>query len=106
MRRFADAGATGSTDIAGGFSDLEYSAHNQTLRYDGVFGSRWLLEANIANSSQKFNEVTTTDEWIYSDLRFTPQGTTGGLGFHESNDGKNLQYGLKSTHILSGGGTH
>src|SRR5688572_28391534 len=106
LRRIAYAGAPGTTAIEGGFSELEYGTHNQTVRYDGVFGSRWLVEANLANSSQKFHEIPTVDEWQYTDLRFTPQGATGGLGFHEQNDGSNLQYGIKTTNILSGGGTH
>jgi hypothetical protein len=106
MRRIAYPGAPGTTDISGGFSELEFGSHQQTGRYDGVFGSRWLLEANIANSMNKFNEIPSVDEWFFSDLRQPPFGSTGGLGYHERVDGKNLQYGLKSTHILSGGGTH
>jgi hypothetical protein len=119
VRRVAYPGAPGTRDIRGGFSELNYGTHNQAVRYDGVFGSRWLLEANLANSNQKFDETPATDEWLYADLRtltgsdcglpagqVCPQGRTGGLGFFEQNDGQNLQYGIKSTHILSGGGTH
>jgi hypothetical protein len=119
VRRLAYPGAPGTSDISGGFSELEYGTHNQAARYDGVFGSRWLLEANIAKSTQKFHETPTTDDYLFQDLRtltgaacglpagqVCPQGRSGGLGFFEQNDGDSLQYGLKSTHILNGGGTH
>ena len=106
LRRIAYAGAPGTTDISGGFSELDFGSHQQTVRYDGVFGSRWLLEGNIANSTNKFHEVPTVDEWSYTDLRTQPFGLTGGLGSLERNNGSNVQYGLKSTHILNGGGTH
>jgi hypothetical protein len=108
LRRIAYPGAPGTSDIRGGYSALDYGGHNQSVRYDGVFGSRWLLEANVAKSSQKFNETPEVNEWIFSDFRpgNVPQGTSGGLGFLESNNGGNLQYGVKSTHILSGFGNH
>jgi hypothetical protein len=106
LRRVAYAGAPGTTDISGGFSELEYGSHQQTLRYDGVFGSRWLVEGNVANSRNKFFEIPTLDEWRYTDLRNTPTGSTGGLGDLERDEGRNFQYGLKSTHIVNGRGTH
>ena len=106
LRRIAYPGAPGTTDITGGFSELDYGSHNQTGRYDGVFGSNWLLEANVAHSTQKFNEIPTVDEWRYRDVRLAPFGETGGLGSLERNDGRNIQYGVKSTHILNGAGTH
>ena len=40
MRRVAYPGSVGSTALEGSFSEIEYGGHNQTLRYDGVFGSR------------------------------------------------------------------
>ena len=106
LRRIAYAGAPGTTDIQGGFSELEYGSHQQTGRYDGVFGSRWLIEANVANSTNKFLEIPTVDDWRYDDFTQTPFGRTGGLGSLERNEGSNFQYGIKSTHILSGAGQH
>jgi hypothetical protein len=106
MRRIAYPGAPGTTAIEGGFSELDYGGHNQTLRYDGVFGSRWLLEGNVARSTNKFFETPSIDEWRYRDVRFVPQGRSGGLGDLERDEGKNLQYGVKSTHLLNAGGTH
>ena len=107
LRRIANPVTPGTADISGGFSELDFGSHQQTARYDGVFGSRWLLEANVAKSINKFDEIPTVDEWIFTDLRTVPQGVTGGLGYYERVNGNNLQYGIKSTHILSsGGGTH
>ncbi len=102
LRRLAYPGAPGTTALEGGFSELDYGGHNQTVRYDGIFGSRWLLEGAFASATQKFNEAPALDEWIFTDLRFVPQGRTGGLGFHERNNGRNVQYSAKSTHILGG----
>jgi hypothetical protein len=119
LRRLAYAGAPGTTDITGGFSELEYGANNQSARYDGIFGSKWLVEGSVSHSDQKFHETPTVDDWNFADLRvFTgascglaegetcPQGSTGGLGFYENNDGKNTQYSAKSTNIFNAGGTH
>ena len=106
LRRIANPGVPGTADIEGAFSELEYGSNNQSVRYDGVFGSRWLLEANLANSLQNFDEIPTVNDVRFRDVRSVPFGETGGLGSYERTDGKNLQYGLKSTHILNGGGTH
>ena len=106
LRRLAYPGAPGTTDIEGAFSELEYGSHNQTVRYDGVFGARWLLEANLANSIQGFDEIPTVNDVRFRDVRQAPFGETGGLGSFEQTDGKNLQYGIKSTHLLSGAGSH
>ncbi len=106
LRRIAYADAPGTTSIDGGSSELEYGGHNQTLRYDGIVGASWLVEANLASSSNKFNEIATVDDWFYQDLRFTPNGRSGGLGSYERDKGSNFQYGVKSTHILSGAGDH
>jgi hypothetical protein len=106
LRRVAYPGVPGTTAIEGGFSELEYGSHQQTGRYDGILGSSWLVEANIANSTNKFIETPTVDEWRYDDLTQTPFGRTGGLGSLERNEGSNVQYGIKSTHFLSGAGQH
>ncbi len=106
LRRIANPGVPGTSDIRGGFSELDYGGHNQTLRYDGVINASWLLEGAIAHASNKFNETPAISEWAYTDLRTVPQGRSGGLGFFENNDGSNTQYSLKSTSILRAGGQH
>lgn len=106
LRRISYPGAPGTTDIEGGFSELIYGGHNQALRYDGVMSSRWLVEGAVAHATNKFDEIPTRDEWIFTDLRFVPQGSTGGLGSYERANGSNLQFSAKSTHIFNAGGNH
>ena len=85
------------------FSEIEYGGHQQVGKYDGIFGSRWLLEASIARSANKISETPSVDEWRYRDRRVTPTITTGGIGFYEvGNDGQNIQYAMKSTNIFGG----
>jgi len=106
MRRLAYPGVPGTTAIEGGFSELEYGGHNQTLRYDGIMSPNWLVEASVAHVSNRFDELPLVDDWIYTDLRSIPNGTTGGLGFHELDKGSNLQLTLKSTNIFVAAGSH
>jgi hypothetical protein len=85
------------------FSEIEYGGHQQVGKYDGIFGSRWLLEASIARSANKISETPSVNEWRFIDRRVTPNITTGGIGFYEvGNDGVNLQYAVKSTNIFGG----
>lgn len=106
LRRFYYAGNPGTSSIEGGYSEIEYGGHSQTLRYDGIINPSWLVEASVAHSSNKFYEVPTVDDYVYTDVRVVPQGVSGGLGFWENNDGSNLQFTLKSTHIFEAGGNH
>jgi hypothetical protein len=95
------------TDQAnGGFSELEFGGHNQTLRYDGIINANWLVEASIARAKNEFDEVPTIDQFSYTDLRTVPQRVSGGLGGFELSEGRNLQYSLKSTNIFNLGGSH
>lgn len=94
----------GTPAIEGGYSEIEYGGHSQTLRYDGIINPNWLVEASVAHAKNKFHEVPATDEWLYTDLTRVPNGLSGGLGFFENNDGRNLQFALKSTHIFNAGG--
>jgi hypothetical protein len=106
LRRIAYPNVPGTTDIRGGFSKLEYGGNNQSVSYDAILSSRWLVEARLNHSDQKFHEIPEVNEYRFQDLRFVPQGLTGGLGFYERNDGRNLQYSAKSTLFMNGGGTH
>jgi hypothetical protein len=91
-----------ATDTAA-FSEIEYGGHQQVGKYDGIFGSRWLVEASIARSANKISETPSVNEWRYRDRRVTPTITTGGIGFYEvGNDGENIQYAVKSTNIFGG----
>jgi hypothetical protein len=106
LRRKAYPGAPGLSDIEGGFSELKYGGHNQTVRYDGVVGSHVLVEGAVAHAANKFDEIPTVDDWFFQDLRFVPQGASGGLGAYERDRGGNTQLSAKSTLLWNGGGSH
>jgi hypothetical protein len=121
LRRVAYVGAPGTRAIEGGFSEIVYGGHSQTLRYDGIVSPNWLLEASVARSISKFEETPFSNERVVTDLRAAslrmpgvtltnagalPTGTTGGLGTVDENQGRNLQFSLKSTNIFNAGGNH
>ena len=106
LRRRAYEGNPGTAAIEGGFSELTYGGHNQTLRYDGIISPSWLVEASVAHASNKFDEIPTVDDWIFTDLTRVPNGVTGGLGGYERDKGSNTQFSVRSTHILNVAGNH
>ncbi len=106
LRRLYYAGNPGTPAIEGGFSELDYGGHSQTLRYDGIINPSWLVEASVAHATNKFFEIPTVDEYLYTDVTHVPTGSSGGLGFWENNDGSNTQFTLKSTHIFEAAGNH
>ena len=97
---------TGSmlNETTSGFSRLDqYGGHNQTVRYDGVLSSKWLVEASFARAYNTIVEVPSVDEWAMTDTTVTPNIVTGGIGYYEQgNNGENLQFTAKSTNILGG----
>jgi hypothetical protein len=83
------------------FSSLEYGGHNQTVRYSGVLGSHWLLEAAYARALNRINEVPSVNSWRITDQTVTPTVITGGIGFYEAgNRSLNHQLVAKSTNIF------
>ena len=83
------------------FSEIEYGGHQQVGKYDGIFGSSWLLEASIARSTNRIAETPSVNEWSVRDRRVTPNTFSGGIGFYEvGNEGENLQYSVKSTNLF------
>jgi hypothetical protein len=82
------------------FSSIEYGGHNQTVRYDAVFGSNWLLEASFARARNIIQETPSVNQWAVSDFRVTPTRVSGGIGFFESNEGVNRQWTVKSTNLF------
>ena len=107
LRRVSYPGVPGTQGIEGGYSSIDYGSNNQTLRYDGIISPKWLIEASVAHSVNKFDETpTVANEPLYTDVRFVPNGSTGGLGFWENNDGRNYQATLKSTNIFNLAGNH
>lgn len=86
--------------LLNGFSELKYGGHNQVVKYDGVMGSNWLLEASFSRAQNRIRETPTVDAWNVTDNTTDVALRSGGIGLIEDNDGTNLQYQAKSTHIL------
>ena len=85
------------------FSELEYGGHNQTVRYDGVFGSNFLIEGNFGRAFNKIAEVPTVNDWRVTDTTVTPNVITGGIGGYEAgNESTNEQYAAKLTWLWGG----
>jgi outer membrane receptor protein involved in Fe transport len=90
-------------DSTSSFSEIKYGGHNQAVRYDGVFGSSWLLEASYSRAQNRIEETPSVDDWRVVDNTGDRQVITGGIGFYEvGNDGVNQQWSVKSTHLLAG----
>ena len=89
------------------FSELKYGGHNQSLRYDGVLTTKWLVEVSASRASNTFEEIPSTDEHFTQDRTVSPVQVTGGIGFFDQQSkGTNLQYAAKSTHLFQAGGSH
>ena len=85
------------------FSELEYGGHNQTVRYDGVFGANFLVEGNVGRAYNKIAETPTANEWRVTDQTVTPNRVSGGIGGYErGNKSTNLQYAAKLTWLWGG----
>jgi hypothetical protein len=84
------------------FSELhKYGGNNQTVKYDGVFSPKFLIEASFSHARNQIEEIPSVNEWNVTDFRVVPNLATGGIGFYEAgNDGKNRQYQAKATHLL------
>ncbi|HZP49371.1 MAG TPA: TonB-dependent receptor [Vicinamibacterales bacterium] len=90
-----------------GYSSLEYGGHNQTVHYDGVVTSKFLVDASIGRALNRIVETPSANTWEVRDFRVTPTVRTGGLGFYEQgNRSNNWQFQAKATNILPGYGQH
>jgi len=89
------------------YSSLEYGGHNQTVRYDGVLSSRFLVDASIGRALNRITETPSANTWQVRDFRVTPTVRSGGLGFFEQgNRSNNWQFEARATNILDGYGQH
>jgi len=90
------------------FSEIaSYGGHNQALRYSGVFGSRWLVEATAGHAGTSSTERPTIDERRFNDFTAVPFAFSGGIGVYEAGTGgATWQLALKSTNLLTGAGHH
>ncbi len=85
------------------FSELDYGGHNQTVRYDGILNSHWLLEGTFARAVNSISEVPSVNTWAVTDRTVSPAVVSGGIGFYEAgNRSLNNQWALKSTNIVGG----
>jgi hypothetical protein len=83
------------------FSALDYGGHNQSLRYHGILADSWLIEASAARAQSDFLETPSLDEWQLIDETTSPPTYSGGKGRTAGdNEGENLQFQIKSTHLI------
>lgn len=86
-----------------GFSSLKYGGHNQTVRYEGVPSSKFLIEAYYARALNNLIETPSVNEWFVRDRTVVPNIVSGGIGFYEAgNRSLNNQYVAKFTNVFSG----
>jgi hypothetical protein len=86
-----------------GFSTLDYGGHQQTVRYDGVINSHFLLEASFARSNNTISELPSVNTWAITDQTVTPTVITGGIGRYEKgNQSLNKMGTIKATNVFSG----
>jgi outer membrane receptor protein involved in Fe transport len=82
------------------FSELNYGGHNQTVHYDGVYGSRFLLEGSFARAYNKISETPSVNQWRVTDTSVVPNVITGGIGLYEQgNLSTNYQYSAKVSYL-------
>jgi len=89
------------TDTSG-FSRLDrFGGHNQTVKYEGPVGPRWLLEGSVAHAKNTIVEIPSVDLPSITDNTVQPQVRSGGIGFYEvGNDGVTWQYQAKATNVV------
>jgi Carboxypeptidase regulatory-like domain/TonB-dependent Receptor Plug Domain len=89
------------------YSSLEYGGHNQTVHYDGVLSSHFLVDASFGRALNRIIETPSVNEWRVTDFRITPRVITGGVGFYEAGNRSNSwQLQAKATNIASARGQH
>jgi outer membrane receptor protein involved in Fe transport len=86
-----------------GFSTLDYGGHQQTVKYDGVISSHFLVEASFARANNTISELPSVDSWAISDQTVTPTIVSGGIGFYEKgNQSLNKTSTIKATNVFAG----
>jgi hypothetical protein len=84
-----------------GFSSIEYGGHNQTVRYDGVLSSNFLVESFFARALNRIIETPAVNEWAITDLTGPTTRLSGGIGFYEQgNRSLNNQFSVKATNLV------
>jgi outer membrane receptor protein involved in Fe transport len=85
-----------------GFSELnKYGGHNQAVRYDGIVGTHFLVEASFSRALNEIVETPSVNDWNVTDRTVTPNIISGGIGFYEQgNRSEDFQYSAKATNIF------
>jgi outer membrane receptor protein involved in Fe transport len=85
------------------FSSLDkYGGNNQTVKYEGALGKKWLVEASFARAGNNLVEIPSVNQWSVTDETVTPHQPSGGIGFYEvGNESTNYQYGAKATYVMT-----
>ena len=56
-----------------GYSSLDFGGHNQTVHYDGVLSSHFLVDASFGRALNRILETPAVNEWQVTDFRVTPR---------------------------------
>jgi hypothetical protein len=97
-------------------STLDYGADQQSLRYQGLFGTDWLVEGILSHRKNEFSETPIVDDHFYTDNRLVreqffsfPQTlnnsvapTAGGPGFIGSQLDETWEYAAKVSKTWGG----
>ena len=88
------------TDVSS-YSSLSHGGHNQSVSYNGVLSSHWLLEGYYARADNRISETPSVNTWRITDRAVSPLTISGGIGFFESgNDSLDNRYSAKVTNVL------
>ncbi len=90
----------------GAASTIEYGADQQSLKYNGLFGTDFFVEAQVSHRENEFVEISTNPDYRYRDRRIllltgiskNPLG--GGSGFVGPTSDKSWDYALKFSKTL------
>ena len=93
-----------------GFSEIvHYGGHNQTIHYDDVLGSNFLVEASLSRALNRIQETPSVNDPAgdRSHGRAERPSPQEGSGFYEAGNRSNSwQYEAKATNIVNGFGEH
>lgn len=92
-------------------SQLDFGADQQSLRYNGLFASNWLIEAQINHRDNELIESSSLDDFQYTDNRIlreysfslprtlptSVQPTSGGAGTLTNQTDETFDYSVKLT---------
>ena len=98
----------------GGTTDIDYGADQYSLKYSGLFGSDWFLEAQVNYRDNQFTETALNNDYGYGDIRIlreyglgrnrnVPYGVslpTGGVGYIGPQGDTSWDYALKVSKVF------